>query len=91
MPAISKPAQHAGPSRTFHAAQARMCYQHTEGNPLFMVHRVASWPTQGILQEQNEACILPAEVEVQQARVPDSLRQMIDVQLDQLSVEAQPM
>ena len=68
---------------------ARLMHQRTEGNPLFMVTLVESWLTQGILLEQDGASALPAGVEALQAMVPDSLRQMIDMQLDWLSAEEQ--
>ena len=68
---------------------ARLMQQRTEGNPLFMVTLVESWLTQGVLLEQDGAWALPAGVEALHARVPDSLRQMIDMQLDGLSAEEQ--
>ena len=68
---------------------ARLVHQRTEGNPLFMVTLVESWLTQGVLLEQDGAWALPAGVEALQDSVPDSLRQMIDRQLDWLSAEEQ--
>ena len=54
-----------------------------------MVELVASWLTKGLLQEQDSAWALPAGIEALQDSVPDSLRQMIDSQLDWLSAEEQ--
>ena len=68
---------------------ARLVHQRTEGNPLFMVTLVESWLTQGVLLEQDGAWALPAGVEALHDSVPDSLRQMIDMQLDGLSAEEQ--
>jgi predicted ATPase/DNA-binding winged helix-turn-helix (wHTH) protein len=68
---------------------ARLVQQRTEGNPLFMVTLVDSWLTQEILIEQDGAWALPAGVEALHDSVPDSLRQMIDRQLDGLSAEEQ--
>ncbi len=68
---------------------ARLVHQRTEGNPLFMVALVESWLTQGVLLEQDGVWALPAGVEALHDRVPDSLRQMIDMQLDGLSAEEQ--
>jgi predicted ATPase/DNA-binding winged helix-turn-helix (wHTH) protein len=70
---------------------ARLVHQRTEGNPFFMVALVASWLPQGALLEQDGAWALPAGVEALHNRVPDSLRQMIDMQLDWLSAEEQRM
>ena len=66
-----------------------LVHQRTEGNPLFMVALVASWLTQGLLLEQDSVWMLPAGIEALQDSVPDSLRQMIDRQLDWLSAEEQ--
>jgi predicted ATPase len=68
---------------------ARLVHQRTEGNPLFMVTLVDSWRTQGILLEQDGVWALAAPVEALHYSVPDSLRQMIDRQLDWLSAEEQ--
>jgi predicted ATPase len=68
---------------------ARLVHQRTEGNPLFMVALVASWLTQGLLLEQDGAWALPTSIEALQDSVPESLRQMIDRQLDWLSTEEQ--
>jgi DNA-binding winged helix-turn-helix (wHTH) protein/tetratricopeptide (TPR) repeat protein len=68
---------------------AHLVHQRTEGNPLFMVTLLESWLTHGVLLEQDGVWTLPAGVEALQDRVPDSLRQMIDRQLDGLSAEEQ--
>jgi DNA-binding winged helix-turn-helix (wHTH) protein/tetratricopeptide (TPR) repeat protein len=68
---------------------ARLVHRHTEGQPLFMVTLVDAWLTQGVLTEQDGAWALPAGVEALHDRVPDSVRQMIDGQLDRLSPEEQ--
>jgi predicted ATPase len=68
---------------------ARLVHQRTEGNPLFMVALVASWLTHGVLLEQDGVWALPAGGEALHDRVPDSLQQMINMQLDWLSAEEQ--
>jgi DNA-binding winged helix-turn-helix (wHTH) protein/predicted ATPase len=68
---------------------ARLVHQRTEGNPLFMVTLVDSWLTQGVLLEQDGTWALPARIEALHDRVPDSLQQMIDMELDWLSAEEQ--
>ena len=66
-----------------------LVHQRTEGNPLFMVTLLESWLTQKVLIEQDGAWALPAGVEAMHTRVPDSLRHMIDMQLDGHSAEEQ--
>jgi predicted ATPase/DNA-binding winged helix-turn-helix (wHTH) protein len=70
---------------------ARLVHQRTEGNPLFMVALVDSWLTQGVLLEHDGVWALAAMVEALHNSVPDSLRQMIDRQLDGLSAEEERM
>jgi predicted ATPase/DNA-binding winged helix-turn-helix (wHTH) protein len=68
---------------------ARLVHQRTEGNPLFIVTLVDFWLIQGALLEQDGVWTLAATVEALHNGVPDSLRQMIDRQLDGLSAEEQ--
>jgi predicted ATPase/DNA-binding winged helix-turn-helix (wHTH) protein len=68
---------------------ARLVHQRTEGNPLFMVMLLEFWLTHGVLLEQDGVWTLSTGVEALQNSVPDSLRQMIDRQLDGLSAEEQ--
>jgi predicted ATPase len=70
---------------------ARLVHQRTEGNPLFMVTLVDSWLTEGVLLEQDGVWALAAAVEALHNSVPDSLRQLIDRQLDGLSAGEQRM
>jgi DNA-binding winged helix-turn-helix (wHTH) protein/tetratricopeptide (TPR) repeat protein len=70
-------------------ALARLVHRHTEGNPLFMVTLVEAWLTQGMLREQDGAWGLQVGMEALHDQVPDSLRQMIDGQLDRLSAAEQ--
>jgi DNA-binding winged helix-turn-helix (wHTH) protein len=64
---------------------ARLVHQRTERHPLFMVLFVESWRTQGLLREQDGAWTLAAELAALQEQVPDSLRQYIEQQLEQLA------
>jgi DNA-binding winged helix-turn-helix (wHTH) protein len=66
-------------------AFARLVHQGTEGHPLFMVTLVEAWRSQGVLREQDGAWGLLTGVEALHDQVPDSLRQMIEGQLDRLS------
>jgi predicted ATPase len=68
---------------------ARFVHQRTDGNPLFMVNVVESWLAQGALEERDGQWGLRAPVETLQAGVPESLRQMIEQQLDRLTPKEQ--
>jgi predicted ATPase/DNA-binding winged helix-turn-helix (wHTH) protein len=68
---------------------ARLVHQRTEGNPLFMVTLIDFWLSQRVLLEQDGVWALVAAVETLHNGVPDNLRQLIDRQLDGLSIEEQ--
>ena len=70
-------------------ALARWLYQHTEGHPLFLVMLVEAWLTEGRLLVQEGAWVLRDGIEALHDHVPDGLRQMIEGQLDRLSVTEQ--
>jgi predicted ATPase len=60
-------------------------YEHTEGNPLFMVNVVEELLRQGVIVEQEERWELRGDVA--RASVPDTLRQLIEKQSAQLQEE----
>jgi len=68
---------------------ARIVHQRTDGNPLFMVSVMEDWVTQGLLVERQGQWTLQTGVEALHAGVPESLRQMIERQLDRLSAAEQ--
>lgn len=68
---------------------ARMIHQRTEGNPLFMVNVVDHLLAQEALEETAEGWVVSGEVAEIEERVPETLRQMIERQLDHLSSEEQ--
>jgi DNA-binding winged helix-turn-helix (wHTH) protein/predicted ATPase len=68
---------------------ARLVHQRTDGNPLFMVNVVDAWEAQGWLEEVEGKAQLRIGLEELAQGVPESLRQMLAQQLDQLSVEEQ--
>ncbi len=87
--AIATYLTHRLPGLTPVGPLARLVHQHTEGHPLFMVTLVEAWLTQGVLREQEGVWRLDAEVEALHDQVPDSLRQLIEGQLDRLSAAEQ--
>ena len=70
-------------------ALARQVSQYTEGHPLFMVLLVDAWLTEGRDLAQEGTGGLGDEREARHAQVPDSVRQLIEGQLDRLSPTAQ--
>jgi predicted ATPase len=75
------------PQQEFPHALGQIIHQSTEGNPLFMVNVVDDWVRQGVLSETDGQWKLAAKVEDIAAGVPESLRQMIERQLAQLTPE----
>ncbi len=64
-------------------------YQRTGGNPLFMVNILDYWVTKGLLVRQGQQWSRQSELEELIRAVPENLRQLIEQQLDQLTLEEQ--
>lgn len=80
----------AGPSPgTSFQRLARLIHQRTDGNPLFMVNMTEYLVTQGVLIEENNQWKLAKDAETVAVGVPESLRQLIEQQFDQLAPEEQ--
>jgi len=75
------------PTHGFPAALPRWLRQSTEGNPLFLVNVVEYWIAQGILAEVDGRWQLTAPGAVLVAGVPESLRQMIERQVERLTID----
>lgn len=70
---------------------ARLVYQRTEGNPLFMVNVVKDWVRQEVLVEVAGQWTLRGRLDEVARSVPDNLRQLIDQQFEELDAEAQTL
>ncbi len=77
------------PGSELPAELARLIYRRTEGNPLFMVTVVDDLVAQGLLREVRGQWQLQAALEEVTVGIPDSLRQLIERQLERLSREEQ--
>jgi predicted ATPase len=77
------------PQQQFPAALGQIIHQSTEGNPLFMVNVVDYWISHEVLVDMEGQWQLVAKVEDLAAGVPESLRQMIEKQLEGLTPEEQ--
>jgi predicted ATPase/DNA-binding winged helix-turn-helix (wHTH) protein len=68
---------------------AHLVHQRTEGNALFMVNVVDAWEAQGWLEEVDGKRRLRVGLEELTQGVPESLRQMLVQQLEELDTEAE--
>lgn len=77
------------PDREVPAGLAHMLHQRTDGNPLFLVTLVDTLVREGKLVESTAGWELPEGLESMAALVPEGLRQLIELHLDQVSPEDQ--
>src|SRR5207247_2393843 len=73
----------------FPPALARVIHQRTDGNPLFMVNVVDDLVTQGVIRASDGPWQLVGWLEGIAGEAPESLRQLIEKQLDRLTAEEQ--
>jgi predicted ATPase len=73
----------------FPAELARSIHQRTDGNPLFMINVVDYLVRQGSIVQRDGQWELKVGVEEVEVGVPESLRQMIEKQIEQLSPKDQ--
>lgn len=77
-------------ARRFPTAQiptevTHLLYQRTEGNPLFMVHVIEDWLSQGRLVQVDGRWTFPAADSTLTHRVPEPLQQMLEQHLERCS------
>ena len=75
------------PSNRFPKELAGLIHERTEGNSLFMVNAVEYLLTEGLIVKHEGQWELVVEIEKVEVGVPDSIKQMIEKQLDNLSAE----
>jgi len=68
---------------------AALLHRHSEGNPLFMVAALEHMTQRGLISRENGECKLNLPLEEIDLEVPESLRQLIELQIDRLSTEEQ--
>ena len=66
---------------------AALLHRHSEGNPLFMVAALDHMSQRGFLSRENGTWRLNVPIEEIDLEVPESLRQMIELQMERLSQE----
>jgi DNA-binding winged helix-turn-helix (wHTH) protein/predicted ATPase len=77
------------PRNRFPEGLAGLIHERTEGNPLFMVNAVDYLITEKLVVKTEDAWELVAGIEQVDVGVPDSIKQMIHKQIDNLDEEAQ--
>ena len=77
------------PANRFPEVLAGLIHDRTEGNPLFMVNAVDYLVSQGLVGEVNGSWELTVAIENVEVGVPDSIKQMIEKQIDHLDPVAQ--
>jgi DNA-binding winged helix-turn-helix (wHTH) protein/predicted ATPase len=77
------------PANRFPAELAGLIQERTEGNPLFMVNAVDYLVAEGLIGKTQESWELAVEIENVEVGVPDSIKQMIEMQADHLDANEQ--
>ncbi len=75
------------PANRFPGELAGLIHDRTEGNPLFMVNAVDYLVTEGLIGEYEHSWRLIVEIGKVEVRVPDSIRHMIEKQVDRLDAK----
>jgi DNA-binding winged helix-turn-helix (wHTH) protein/predicted ATPase len=74
------------PDSRFPAGLARLIHDRTDGNPLFMVNVVDYLVKERFILERGDQWELVVEIDKAEVRVPDSIKQMIERQIDHLEI-----
>jgi DNA-binding winged helix-turn-helix (wHTH) protein/predicted ATPase len=77
------------PANRFPAELAGLIHERTEGNPLFMVNAVDYLVSEGLIVEYEESWELVVGIKKVEVGVPDSIRQVIEKQVDHLDSDQQ--
>ena len=79
----------ASPQSSSPNGLAELVYRHSGGNPLFMVATLDHLAQRGFIAKENDSWKLTAPLEELDVGVPDTLRQLIETQIERLSKEEQ--
>jgi predicted ATPase/DNA-binding winged helix-turn-helix (wHTH) protein len=77
------------PTNRFPAELAGLIHERTEGNALFMINAIDYLVTEGLIVECEERWELLVGIDKVEVGVPDSIKQMIEKQIDHLDAEEQ--
>lgn len=77
------------PANDFPAELAALIHERTEGNPLFMVNTVDHLITERLIESHEDGWRLTAPIDTVKVGVPESIRQLIETQVDRLDAPDQ--
>jgi len=77
------------PTNRYPAQLAALIHERTDGNPLFMVNVVDYLLAEGLIGKREENWELLVAIENVEVEMPDSIRHMIEKQIDHLNAEEQ--
>jgi len=78
-----------GPAAAVPDGLAALVYRHSEGNPLFMVAVLEHMRERALIAIENRKWQIKVPLESIHLEAPESLRQMIELQIEKLSAEEQ--
>jgi predicted ATPase/DNA-binding winged helix-turn-helix (wHTH) protein len=87
--AVAKYLSDRFPAHRFPLVLAGLIHERTDGNPLFMVNAVDYLVAEGLMRKVEESWELAVEIERVEVGVPDSIKQMIEKQVDHLDAGEQ--
>ena len=77
------------PTNRFPPELAVLIHERTEGNPLFMVNTIEYLVAERLVGKHDERWDLIAEIDKVKVGVPDSIRQIVEKQIDRLDADDQ--
>jgi len=77
------------PGKAVPQGLASLIYRHSDGNPLFMVSILDHLRDRGVIAVENGTLQVKVPLESINLEAPESLRQMIELQIEKLSVDEQ--
>jgi predicted ATPase len=77
------------PTNRFPGELAKLIHKRTEGNPLFMVNAIDYLVAEGLIVEDGDGWDLVVGIDKVEVGVPESIKQMIEKQIDHLDAEEQ--
>jgi predicted ATPase/DNA-binding winged helix-turn-helix (wHTH) protein len=72
------------PSNQFPSELVALIHERTEGNPLFMVNTIDHLIAERLIESHEDGWRLTAPIDTVKLGVPDSIRQLIETQIDRL-------
>jgi DNA-binding winged helix-turn-helix (wHTH) protein/tetratricopeptide (TPR) repeat protein len=72
------------PGNRFPSELVALIHERTEGNPLFMVNTIDHLIAEGLIESHEDGWRLTAPIDAVKVGVPDSIRQLIETQIDRL-------